>query len=257
LLYIAVFFAIGITISTYLDTAKTALIVVFTVWVFVVMIVPRGGFIAAKVIAPKRTEESVYMEKRALRNNLAQALQDEKFKTMQDVAKGQGRRITITGEMQEEIQERMKPVEETYRLKLQNESDKIDKNYQREKKRQEFIGETLSRITPTSSLIYLATNLAQTGKIKKDNFFQTGERYYSQLDAEYFSKMSNQLMNLFTRRVIHIDTSNNEKILPPPDLEDTSLADTFRHSLIDLLLLCFFAVVLTTVAFLKFFRLDI
>ena len=54
-------------------------------------------------------------------------MQDEKFKTMQDVAKGQGRRITITGEMQEEIQERMKPVEETYRLKLQNESDKIDK----------------------------------------------------------------------------------------------------------------------------------
>ena len=257
LLYIAVFFSIGITISTHLDTAKTALIVVFTAWVFVVMIVPRGGFIAAKVIAPKRTEESVYMEKRALRNNLAQALQDEKFKTMQDVAKGQGRRITITGEMQEEIQERMKPVEETYRLKLQNESDKIDKNYQREKKRQEFIGETLSRITPTSSLIYLATNLAQTGKIKKDNFFQAGERYYSQLDAEYFSKMSNQLINLFTQRVIHIDTSNNEKILPPPDLEDTSLADTFRHSLIDLLLLCFFAVVLTTVAFLKFFRLDI
>ena len=43
LLYIAVFFSIGITISTHLDTAKTALIVVFTAWVFVVMIVPRGG----------------------------------------------------------------------------------------------------------------------------------------------------------------------------------------------------------------------
>ena len=41
-------FAIGTVISTYLDSAKTALIVVFTVWVFAVLITPRVGFLAAK-----------------------------------------------------------------------------------------------------------------------------------------------------------------------------------------------------------------
>ena len=40
LLYVAVFFAIGTVISTYLDTSKTALIVAFTVWVFAVLITP-------------------------------------------------------------------------------------------------------------------------------------------------------------------------------------------------------------------------
>lgn len=259
LLYIAVFFAIGIMISTYLDTAKTALIVAFTAWVFVVLIAPRAGFIAAKVISPKRTEQSVYMEKTALRNNLAKELDAEKFKTMSEVAKGQGRRVTITGDMQkEEIKERMKPIEETYRLKLQNESDKIDRGYQREKKRQEFIGETLSRITPTSSLIYLSTNLAHTGKIKKNNYFQAGERYHSQLDAEYFSEMSNYLTNFLTgNKIIRINPSDNAKILSPPNLEAVSIEETFRHVFVDLLLLCFFTAIFTTVAFLKFFRLDI
>ena len=77
LLYIAVFFAIGVFISTYLDNAKTALIVAFTFWVFAVLIVPRGAFVVAKLVAPTRTEQAVYMEKTALRNNLAKD-KDEK-----------------------------------------------------------------------------------------------------------------------------------------------------------------------------------
>ena len=63
LLYIGVFFAIGTGISTYLDNSKTALIVAFTVWVFAVLITPRVGFLAAKLIAPTRTSQSVYMDK--------------------------------------------------------------------------------------------------------------------------------------------------------------------------------------------------
>ena len=75
LLYIAVFFAIGVVISTYLDNAKTALIVAFTFWVFAVLIAPRGAFIVAKLVSPTRTQQTVYMEKTAIRNNLAKEKQ--------------------------------------------------------------------------------------------------------------------------------------------------------------------------------------
>ena len=70
LLYIGVFFAIGTVISTYLDNSKTALIVAFTVWVLAVLIAPCVGFLTAKLIAPTRAVQSVYMEKTAFRNNL-------------------------------------------------------------------------------------------------------------------------------------------------------------------------------------------
>ena len=46
-------------------------------------------------------------------------------------------------------------------------------------------------------------------------------------------------------------------ITQPPSLEIMALGEVLRQSMVDLLLLCFFAVVLTTVAFLKFFRSDI
>ena len=146
----------------------------------------------------------------------------------------------------------MKPLEAEYRQKFQDQANKLDRDYKREAERQEQVGEMLSRITPTSSLIYLTTNLTQTGKRKMDNYFQAGERYYDDLDADLFSKIidhaSARMYNPATDIV---------KITQPPPLATTPLRETFHQSAVDVLLLCFFAVTLTTLAFLKFFRLDI
>ena len=252
LLYIGVFFAIGTVISTYLDSAKTALIIAFTIWVFAVLITPRIGFLAAKIIAPTRTSQSVYMEKTAMRDNFDAELSEIKKKiVMETPADERGTRV-IAGEIANEIDERMKPFEAEYRQKFQDHTNKLDRDYKRETERQEQVGETLSRITPTSSLIYLATNLTQTGKRHRRNYFQAGERYYNELHTDLFSKIvdhaSARMWNPATDIV---------NITQPPPLEITTLGETFRQSMIDVLLLCFFAVALTTVAFLKFFRLDI
>ena len=189
LLYIAVFFAIGTVISTYLDSAKTALIIAFTVWVFAVLITPRVGFLAAKLISPARTSQSVYMEKKAMRDDFDAALQEEKMKIIMETPEDERGMRVIAGNVLNQVDERMKPVEEEYRQKFQDRADKLDRDYKREAERQEQVGETLSRITPTSSLTYLATNLAQTGKRKMDNYFQAGERYYDDLDTDLFSKI--------------------------------------------------------------------
>ena len=149
------------------------------------------------------------------------------------------------------MDKQVQPLEEEFRQKFKDSADEIDRRYKRDKARQEGVGETLSRITPTSSLIYLATNLTQTGKRKRNNYFQAGDRYYDALDTDLFSKV---LDHISMRTMRPEDTV---KITQPPSLEAITLGDTFRQSVVDVLLLCFFAVVLTTVAFLKFFRSDI
>lgn len=68
-------------ISTYIDNTKTALIVAFAVWVFAVLIAPRVGFIAAKIIVPTQTLQSVYLEKTAARENInAEKKRDKIYK---------------------------------------------------------------------------------------------------------------------------------------------------------------------------------
>ena len=247
LLYIAVFFALGLVISTYLDGAKTALIVAFTVWVFTVLIAPRVGFICAKFIVPARAMQSVYMEKTALRNNL----DAEKSKALGKKITGTlGRRIDFTDEVMEQITQLREQVDLEYRQKFQERADKIDEAYQREKVRQESVGESLSRITPISSLIYATMNLSQTGKLKRDTYFQTATRYYIQLEEEYLSSILDDDYALLM-------PGKGKKITPPPDIAKIRLSEILQHSMIDLLMLGFFTILFTTMAFLKFFRTDI
>ncbi len=256
LLYIAVFFAIGVVISTYLDNAKTALIVAFTFWVFAVLIAPRGAFTVAKLVSPTRTQQAVYMEKTTIRNNLTKEKQEIVNKKMVETL---GTSFGTTPEVRKKLDDLRKPINEEFRLKFQNQANKIDKGYQREKDRQEHIGEMFSRLVPTSSLIYSVINLTQTGKLKRDLYFQTGERYYQQLDDSYFSEISDdamaQVIELLDRQANNL--SGSEEIPPPPSLTESGLSDTLRRSAVDVLLLGFFALAFTAVAFLKFFRSDI
>ena len=251
LLYIGVFFAIGMVISTYLDSAKTALIVTFTVWVFAVLITPRVGFLAAKVLAPARTSQSIYMEKTALRDDFEAEIKKQKMKIIMEIPTGADGRKSIGGETAKKIDERMEPLEAEYRLKFQNHANKLDRDYKREVERQEQMGETLSRISPTSSVIYLITNLTRTGKTERSHYFQTGDRYYEMLYRDLFSKIDDHAS------VRMYSTADIVKITQPPPLETATLSETLHQSAVDALLLCFFAVVLTTAAFLKFFRSDI
>ena len=260
LLYIAVFFAIGVFISTYLDNAKTALIVAFTFWVLAVLVAPRGAFVAAKLIAPTRTQQSVYMEKNALRNNLTKDKEERIGKKMIETMAVGGRvNFTLNDPgTQRRLADLRGPIEEEFRLAFQNQTDKIDRDYQREKDQQEHIGETLSRIAPTSSLTYSAMNLTQTGKLKRELYFQTGEQYYNQLEESYFSGISDDALGQFMQLANRLnDSSESEEILPPPTLTEPALSDTLRRSAADISLLCLFALVFTAVAFLKFFRSDI
>ena len=256
LLYIAVFFAIGAVISIYFDSSKTALIVAFTIWVFTVLILPRIGFLAAQIVAPtSTTAESVYREKAAKRAELRGVLEAKRGEIM-------GRMIQESNTLQEgkttgffrldegfvkKMNEKMLPLEEEARLRYRDLATQLDRRYQQERKYQDAIGINFSRITPTASFIFLATDATQTGQVKRNTYFQTGTRYYEVLDAEMFSKMSDAAL---------IETEEISSP-PPPPLAELTLEEILQHTALDLLLLCFFAGGFTSVAFLKFFRSDI
>ena len=254
LLYIAVFFAIGAVVSIYFDSSKTALIVAFTVWVFAVLILPRVGFLAAQTVAPTSTAESVYREKAARRTELHATLAAERSKIMGKMIQESNHGEATTGIFRldeafvAKMNEKMRPLEEAARLKYRDLATQLDRRYERERKRQDKIGTNFSRITPTSSFIFLATDATQTGQVKRDTYFQTGTRYYEVLDAEMFSKMSDAAL---------IETEEISSPPAPPPLAELTLEELLQYAALDLLLLCFFIGGFTSVAFLKFFRSDI
>ena len=196
LLYIGVFFAVGAVISIYFDSSKTALIVAFTVWVFAVLILPRVGFLAAQVVAPVPTAESMSTDEKAAQRAESRAYlecgteQNHGSKIIQDMKIMSGVSMVGLGpDFMEKMNEKMAPFDEAARLKYRDLAAQLDGRYQQKRKRQDQIGINLSRITPTASFISLATDATQTGQVKRDTYFQTGNRYYEMLDTEMFSKM--------------------------------------------------------------------
>ena len=247
----------GAVISIYFDSSKTALIVAFTIWVFAVLILPRIGFLAAQIVAPTSiTAESVYREKAAKRAELHGVLEAKRGEIMgrmiQESNTLQEGKTTgffrLDEEFVEKMNEKMLPLEEEARLRYRDIATQLDRRYQQERKYQDAIGINFSRITPTASFIFLATDATQTGQVKRNIYFQTGTRYYEVLDAEMFSKMSDAAL---------IETEEISSPPPPPPLAELTLEEMLQHAALDLLLLCFFAGGFTSVAFLKFFRSDI
>ena len=256
LLYIAVFFAIGAMISVYFDSSKTALIVAFTVWVFAVLILPRVGFLTGQIVVPTSTAESIYREKAKKRAELRADLEAARHKIMFKLM----RESDITPEENttgvfhldqvflNKMNKELATIDEAARLKYRDFATKLDRSYLQERKRKDEIGINLSRITPTASFIFLATDATQTGQVKRNTYFQTGTRYYEMLDVEMFSKMSDAAL---------IETEDIPSPMPPPSITELNLSETLQNAVTDLLLLCFFAGGLVTIAFLKFFRSDI
>ena len=77
------------------------------------------------------------------------------------------------------------------------------------------------------------------------------------LHINYRNYLQNQVNYQESIKLSTAETEEKPPNSPAPDMAETPLSETLRHSMVDLLLLCFLAVVLTTVAFLKFFRSDI
>ena len=258
LLYIAVFFALGAVISIYFESSKTALIVAFTVWVFAVLILPRAGFLAAQILVPtSTTAESVYREKAARRSEMRHSLEMERGvrmgKLIQEsgVNLRDGKTVGVFNFDQEavaKLNEEMVPLEEKARLEYQDLATQLDRRYQRERKYQDTIGINLSRITPTASFIFLATDATHTGRVKRETYLETGRRYYETLDAAMFSKMSDSSL---------LQLEEISDPMPAPPIPALNVAETLQHAALDLLLICFFAGGFATVAFLKFFHTDI
>lgn len=116
------------------------------------------------------------------------------------------------------MNQEMGPLEEEARLKYQDLATQLDRRYQQERKYQDAIGINFSRITPTASFIFLATDATQTGQVKRNTYFQPRTRYYETLDTEMFSKMSEAALI-------------QEEIpdpMPPPLLMESNLMESVR-----------------------------
>ncbi len=232
LLYISLFFTLGMLISTLTHRPSTALLISLFVWICWILVIPNLSPVIARAIEPVPLLQRVNAEKAAVDRETQLRIQHFYRNTYLLGPKRWG--------MEKKLQQ------EGERSK-----SKIDQFYQDQFQTQIRFSKTLSRISPSASFMYACTDLASTG-VGLFNSFKLGYKRFRDEFREYGENLDDQRdKDKLVEDWLQIDQVPAMQILP------VRLDDTIEAALTDLLLLGVFNVLFFMGSYLFFLRYDV
>ena len=225
LLYISLFFTLGMLISTLTHRASTALLVSLFVWICLILVIPNLSPVMAKTLSPVPSLQTTKAEKEAVDRETEFRL--ERFRQT----------VYILGPKRWEVREKI-------RQDGEHQKRKLDQFYEDKLQAQIELSKTLSRFSPSASFTFATTHLAGTG-IDLSRRFRLGYKRFEDTFRLYGEDLE---VKRYTRRLpedwFKMDLIPNMKI-PPQHLDDT-----IEAMLTDLLLLGIFNVLFFMLSYL-------
>jgi ABC-type transport system involved in multi-copper enzyme maturation permease subunit len=232
LLYISLFFTLGLMISTMAHKASTALLVALFAWIGWLLVIPNLAPVIARLVSPVPTLQKINAEKAAV--------DQEMLLRMQRVS----RTMLGYGRKAEEAREKIQQEGEARKRRL-------DKFYEDELRRQIDLSKTLSRLSPSASFRYAATELARTGL----GLFAGFKRAYARFQ-EAFRQYADALEERRNKDQLTDDWLQDEEI-PRLQILEARLGDTLDAIYVDLLLMGVYNVLFFMGAYAFFLRYDV
>ena len=236
LLYLCLFLALGLLVSTRVQRSAVSLVILLLIWVTLVVFMPSVlALIANGFSSPMSNDELRIHQKQINDKHLEEyhrVMGGTKSETLQAGSK------YVTQEAAE--QERL----------IEKQLDEQIAQVQRAR--------AITRISPTAVLQHLLESFAGTGFQRHLQFLENAQRYASEYRKFIVDTDRGDPKSLY---LIGVREGMSEKPVSPesiPIFEDTiNLSKDFNTAAIDLLLLMLFFVVLLSGAYLAFVRLEI
>ncbi len=235
LLYVSVFFTLGMMISVLTHKASTALLVSLCVWICWILVIPNLAPVAARLIAPVPTIQKINAEKSAAQRETQIRLQRVR-RNMVGYGK-EAERMTEQIEKEGEQQE-----------------NKIDQFYEERLRRQIDLSRNLSRLSPSASFIFAASDLAGTGVGLFTSFRLAYGRYAKEFKDHWWA-WDREFHN--NNETMKDDGWQQVDGWPGLNIRPTRLDDTVDAVLYDVLLLLVFNVLFFMLSYLFFLRYDV
>ena len=255
---ISIFCCIGLFISSKVDNSKTSIVILISIWIFLLFVIPKGSNIVAKAIVPVDSEEVVQLQKELVRQNLGL----EKGRRIAEAKKTFSKvdYSTLSDEEASEIQEKrntvLVPIREEFAQKTDDEIQKIENRYLSKKASENSIALFIARISPTTAFNQIVTNLAWTGEHNRRRFKESARAYQTVIDQTIFNHIFRDVnpsggISMGTTKMINL------KEIPVFSFERAKFVDTMKAVLTDVLFLIFFSIIIFMLAYVSFLRYDI
>ncbi len=249
LLYLSVFFTLGLFVSARTSKSSTSFLVLLFIWVVFVTVIPKLSVMTAAQVNPIPSVHEITAKKDAF---LQQIQGGGQKKVLEWVKENSPK----PGEDQKAFQEKFKKWLEDYQQDLTSQIDAnnaaLERDYQAKKRSQERLAINFSRISPASALMFASMSLARTGLDEHERFL-TSIRAYKPI----FTKWANSRM----MQSINFTTGENAKVvlddMPQHKFEPETLGKSFFRTLPDFGLMIFLIILFFAGAYVSFLKYDV
>jgi ABC-type transport system involved in multi-copper enzyme maturation permease subunit len=215
LLYIAVFFLLGLLVSCLVSSTYAALVVSLAVWLTAALVLPRAASLASQLWKPVTSRQATWLQKLAAVNSIEQ----DKGRALQELAD----RAWVTNTNGNKVPgddwpQKRRAVAMPYEERAAQVVKRIEDEYHRRKAGQRRLGLSLARFSPAGSLANFVTEMADTGIGAEERFIFEADRYRETLTHELFGKF---YRDVFPGGGVSMGTSG---LINPADLPAFRLA---------------------------------
>jgi len=250
LLYLSVFFTLGLFISSRTARSSTSFLLLLFIWVTFVTIIPKAAVITAARINPIPSVHEITAQKDAFLQEIQKegmTLQTQYFREHPRPDKPEE-----IAKWNEDIKKWAEDLQQKLTSKIDEKNAAIERDYQVKMRRQESLAVNLSRISPASALMFSCMSLARTGISEHERFLNSIKTY-----KPIFTKWVNAKM----MRTLNLGEGEQ----PKPDLSDMPqhefkperLSESLSRILPDLGLMVFLIIFFFVGAYISFLRYDV
>ncbi len=250
LLYLSVFFTLGLFISARTTKSSTSFLILLFVWVTFVTIIPKAAIMTAAQINPIPSVHEITAQKDAY----LQEIQKEAIVEQRQYFKDNPRpeKAEEIAKWNEDLKKWAEDFQQRLTSKIDERNAAIERDYQAKMRGQQKLAVNLSRISPASALMFGTMNLARTGIIEHERFLNSVKNY-----KPIFTKWINAKM------MRSLNLGGGEQ--PKPELDDMPqhefiperLGDSIKRMLPDLMLMILLIIVFFMGAYISFIRYDV
>jgi ABC-type transport system involved in multi-copper enzyme maturation permease subunit len=248
LLFIGVFFNLGLLVSSLTKQAVPALVALLLAWVFLYGVYPRLGSAAAQILFPVKSEARVALEKAQVRRSIEKEQDGEIDKIAAAMPEDNKSEAFKEGE------KKQNDVRDHYRARLEESWRLLERDVEERRAWRNSLTADITRLSPVSALVRSLAELSRTGWLEAEEFRAGVRRYEDALNRDVFGKYSEVRM----KNTAMISNNADDKAPAPVFSYVRTREETIvRNVLPDIVLLLVFNFVFFAGGFVAFLRYDV
>jgi len=256
LLYISVFFNLGLLISSRTHRASSSLFILLFIWVILIFIIPKAAVMVSRQLVPVPSAHALDSERQAF-SKMVQAragrLSDAWFR---ENPYPRGGPPSAVANWWDAFRTFSRQQSESFYELTGDRYAELDAEFQARQRRQQAVALNLSRFSPASAMVLSVLNLARTGTVEHERFLDSVRTYQTTFGKWVGQKAIEEMQVQRKERKERPDPPSLDG-MPVHAFEPQSLGGTFSGILLDICIMVLMNIALFVGAYVSFLRYDV